>query len=539
MSSALLTTAPPSEAVTTLPEKPELSLAPGVLAWCERYIRQPDGPDAGGPWSFTTEQKRFLFYFYAIDEAGRFIWTRSVLRRAKGWGKSPFMAAIALAELCGPVRYDPEMSARVGQPVGRPVSMPLVQVAGYSEKQTDNTMSMVRAMTLESPIVDDYGLDVGLTRIFTGSGGKLEPITASSQTAEGARPSFAVLDETHHWLAANGGHKLAEVIRRNLGKSRDGSARSIETTNAHQMGYDSVAERSYLEWERQRTGQSRAQNILYDSREAPPDTDLVDEDSLMRGLMAAYGDSTWTDLERIRDDEIYDATNPASESRRFYLNQLSVAEDAWVRPDEWDRLVDREHEVTDDVAIVLGFDGSKSDDWTALIACEVETGYLFPLGIWNPAQYGGEVPRDVIDGTVAMAFGRWDVVGFYGDLHPFESYIDQWNRQHGDDLCVGGVKNKIAWDMTSAKSATAMVEAFYSGIVEQEVRHNGDSTLAQHVYNARRHPNAHGVTVAKIEQSRKIDAAVAAGLAWQCRRDYLALPDNKKRRKKTGRAVFV
>jgi hypothetical protein len=201
------------------------------------------------------------------------LWSRAILRRAKGWGKSPFLAALALCELCGPVRFS--HFGKDGQPVGKPVALPLVQIAGVSEKQTNNTMSMVLAMCYESPIVDEYGLDLGLTRIYTRIGGKLEPISASAPTAEGARPSFCVLDETHLWMVANGGHKLAEVIRRNLGKSRDGAARSIETTNAHQLGMDSVAERSHNAWAAQQARQGSRQSVLYDSREAPPDIVLM------------------------------------------------------------------------------------------------------------------------------------------------------------------------------------------------------------------------------------------------------------------------
>ena len=92
--------------VLTLPPAPEKSLGPLVFQWCQEYVRQPDGPDAGERWQFTPEQIRFLHYLYAVDERGRFLWSRSVLRRAKGWGKSPLMAALALAELCGPVRFD-------------------------------------------------------------------------------------------------------------------------------------------------------------------------------------------------------------------------------------------------------------------------------------------------------------------------------------------------------------------------------------------------------------------------------------------------
>src|SRR5690242_10320196 len=111
------------QAVTSLPDSlPEFSLGLGVLNWCSANIRQPDGPDAGGEWWFTPEQARFVVWWYAVDHRGRFTFRRGVLRRMKGWGKSPVMAALALAELCGPVRFDQWVD---GQPVGRPVSAPL------------------------------------------------------------------------------------------------------------------------------------------------------------------------------------------------------------------------------------------------------------------------------------------------------------------------------------------------------------------------------------------------------------------------------
>jgi len=41
------------------------------------------------------------------------------------------------------------------------------------------------------------------------------------------------------------------------------------------------------------------------------------------------------------------------------------------------------------------------------------------------------------------------------------------------------------------------------------------------------------------ESARKIDAVPAAILARIARQTYMALPDNRKRRKRTGRASFM
>lgn len=504
-----------------------------MFSWCQEYVRQPDGPDAGERWKFTPEQIRFLHYLYAVDDRGRFLWSRSVLRRAKGWGKSPLMAALALAELCGPVRFDG--FAANGDPVGVPASLPWVQIAGVSEKQTNNTMSMVLAMVAESPIVDDYGLDPGLTRVFTATGGRLEPITASASTAEGARPTFCVLDETHHWVKANGGHKLAEVIRRNLGKSRDGAARSVETTNAHEMGVESVAEKSYEAWQAQAAGRTARSTILYDSREAPPGVDLADEQLLMSALGATYGDSTWVDLERVRD-EVWDPGTPPSEARRFYLNQMSVADDAWLSPLEWDAQAVPDVVVADGEQITLGFDGSKSDDHSALIGCVVALDHLFEIKVWEPDASTGEVDRADIDREVRRAFDRWDVVGFFSDVHPWESYVDRWAEELGSKLCAkAGSRHRVAFDMRSrSQEFTAACESLHDAILEGQVTHCGSTRFRQHAHNARMASNRWGVTVRKEhrESSRKIDAVPAAVLARLARQQYLALPDGKQRRQR-------
>ena len=140
---------------------PQWSLGPQVVRWIETYLRQPDGPLAGEAFTLTLEQARFVQWWYAVDERGRFLHTRGVLRRSKGWGKSPFVGGLALAELCGPVRFGRWDASH--EPVAVPVPMPWVQLAGVSEKQTTNTMSMVLAMVQESPAVQEFELDCGLT----------------------------------------------------------------------------------------------------------------------------------------------------------------------------------------------------------------------------------------------------------------------------------------------------------------------------------------------------------------------------------------
>jgi hypothetical protein len=522
-------------AILTLPAgQPEHTLGWDVLAWCSEYIRQPDGPAAGEPWRFTAEQVRFVLWWYALTPRGRWVYTRGTLRRSKGWGKSPVMGALALAELCGPVRFDGWSAA--GEPRAAPVSMPWVQLAGVSERQTVNTMSMVLAMVAEGPLIDDYGLDPGLTRIYyPAANGKLEPITASAPTAEGARPTFVVEDETHHWTDANGGSALDRVNRRNVGKGAGGTARVLETTNAHAPGVGSVAERSYDAWCAMRDGRAHSVSVLYDSREAPADVDLADEPALMAALRAAYGNSTWVDLERIRD-EIYDPATPPADSRRFYLNQISAASDAWITAPEWAGCADPTQVVGADEPITLGFDGSRRrargvTDATALVACRVSDGHTWPLAVWEqpdgPAGDDWQVPTVEVDAAVAQAFRDYTVVGMYADPARWETWVATWEARHASQLVVRATQaHPIEWWMTGGRSAYIVraLERFRGAVIDRELTHDGSYVLTRHVLNARRRSGRSGVQIAKSspDSPHKIDAAVAAVLAFAARADALA-----------------
>lgn len=457
------------------------------------------------------------------------------------------MAALGLAELVGPVRFDgfavggeerpwrPE-PYEPGEVIGGPVPAPWVQLTGVSERQTVNTMSMVLAMCAESEIVDEYGLDVGLTRIFVAGGGRLEPITASASTNEGARPTAVFEDETQWYTDSNGGTLLDRVNRRNVGKSPGGTARVLETTNAHAAGEQSVAERSYEAWLAMAEGRVRGtQRLLYDSREAPPETDMTDEESLLAGLANAYGNSSWVDLERIRD-EVWDPGTPPSDSRRFYLNQIAAAVDAWIEPPTWRGLADPTKVVANSDAITIGFDGSRArargvTDATALIGCRVSDGHLFEIGVWEqpdgPAGRDWTVPAFEVEAALHGAFTRYNVVGCFCDPKMWETYIAEWEAKYARHLRVkASVSQPMHWWMVGGRSTLIVraLEQFHSAVIDGELTHDGSTRLTQHVLNARRRPTRSGVEISKEhpESARKIDAAVAAVLAWQARLQAVA-----------------
>lgn len=513
---------------------PERTLGWDVLTWCGEFLQH-----RGEPWRFTDEQARVILWWYAVDAAGRWLYVDGVLQRLKGWGKDPFAACLCAVEAFGPCRF-------AGWDGDRPLSTDSpnawVQVAAVALEQTKTTMRFFPGLFSDAA-KRRYRLQIGKETIYgLGDERLIQAVTSSPTTLEGARSTFVVLNETHHWGASNGGHDMADVIERNVGKSEGGQARRMRFTNAYEPGEDSVAQRDREAWESVQAGRSVDAGLMYDSLEAPPEAPLSIE-AAPGVIEAVRGDSVWLDVDTILKS-IADVRNAPSRSRRFWYNQITATEDAWLAPYEWDARADAERVVADGAIVTLGFDGSKTDDHSALIGCEVDTGHMFEVGVWEPLQVSGEVDRHAIDRAVREAFERFDVVGFYSDLHPFESYVDQWAEDLGRDLLVKASPHQpVAWDIRGRGFLfTSACERFHDAVMEKALTHCGSTKFRQHVHNARNAPNKWGISVRKEsrESPRKIDSVPAAVLARLARQDYMALPEHRRRRKaRTGRAVFI
>lgn len=524
-------------------EVPSLGL--GVLEWFEEMLIVPDGPMAGEPLILTREQAQFVVNLYALDPAARAsaivdgqfknprLIRRAVLSRMKGWGKSPLLAALCIIEVLGPVV--PDGWDAEGEPVGRSWASlgfkAKAQVVAVSEDQTANTWDPLLEMVREGPVGRAFNIEA-LETFVTVPRGRIEYTTSSARSREGFRPVFAAMDQTESWTPNIGGPKLAAAIRRNLMKTQ---GCSVECPNAFVPGEESVAERSYEAWEMQQSGKLKADTgIMLDHREAPPETDIYDDDSLRAGIIAARGDSFWVDPDRAIA-EFQDPATAPSAGRQFILNQITSTSDAWITQPEWAARADIGRLVPDASPIVLGFDGSRRrrrgmTDATALIGCTID-GHLFELGVWEqpegPQGEEWEVPVHEVEAAVDGAFSRWNVLGFYCDPAKWETRVAAWEAKHGGRLKVKASReHPLEWWMTGGRSGLIVraLEQIHSAVVDGELTHDGGYALTRHVLNARLRTSRAGFQIAKEhpDSRRKIDAAVAATLAWQARLDALA-----------------
>lgn len=505
---------------------PKYSIGFQAASWAEKYLVQPDGPEAGKSWVFTDDQLRMLIWFYEINTDGVFRYRETSLRQSKGTGKSIVAAVIAAIELCGPCRF--QGWDEHDQPVAGANASSWVVIAATSSSQTRNTMLALRRIFSQKAI-EEFGLAIGQTVIHSSIGGRAETVTSSPLAMEGARPTFTVVEESANWFKSNGGLAMFDVITRNTIKIRDGSARVLQVTNAHEMGSDSVAEKTWDAYVATLEGRAPDVGQLYWAVEAPTDVDLTRVDDIKAALETVYYDAPWVSLDNIAKG-IQDTRTSVDVSMRYYFNVPSAASDGLLEADVWDALRDSSLELNPQDVITLGFDGSLRDDSTALVAQRVEDRAFFLLAIAEkpdgPAGDSWEVDAAEFDEVLAHAFETYQVVAMAADVHPFETYIEKWERELGGRLAVKITpRTALAYDMRSNLQRTTITnEALMEAVRQRLVQHNGNLTLRKHVLNARRRPNRWGVSFGKESKnsSRKIDAYAALLLSEIARAEYVA-----------------
>ena len=502
------------------------SLGWDLLDWWSDHLPSPNDPEE--PLIFTREQALILVEWYGIDpRSGRFMFRRGCSRRSKGWGKSPIEAAKAIAEFAGPVRFDGWDAA--GEPVGRPWGVKgdppaLVQIAAVSEDQTENTYGALHDFLSanDGRAADELGIDVGLTRCYLREGpGKLEPVTASAGSREGQRVTYGVLDETHLWTPRNGGVRLAQTLRRNVAKM---GGRTYETTNSFVPGEESVAEGTHAGYEKGAPG------IFMDAVEAP-EVKEDDPDPVLRGaLEVAYGDAKWIDLDRLVAD-VRDPETTWEDAGRFYFNWNMDDRRKAVEKKAWAAMARPDIRVPSGAYVGVGFDGSISDDCTALIGgMPTEGGFhLFEIEVWSrpaDAPRVWRIPRGEVQAKRAETFDVFQVGRMMCDPPKWQTEIEQWADEHGEDRVV-------MFDTNVTSRMAKACDRFLVAMAEGTLTHDGSPTLTAHVLamfkrKVRvRDEDDDGRTkfvFVKGADKQKIDAGIGAVLALEAAATMPAAP---------------
>ncbi|GEL19350.1 terminase [Pseudonocardia asaccharolytica] len=532
-----------------------------ALAWMEFFVVHGPGDVQGQPVRHGDEFSGFVADCYALSPTGRLLYDSAFLSRPKGADKSGMGSRLGLFEALGPCRWagwaeggevyeDPWGLGFVyeyepGEPLGRPITAPYVRIMATEEGQTGNVYDSIyyNLTDDDAPLAHVPGIDAGLTRVFLPGGGEITPSTSAAASKDGGKETFGVFDETHLYDQPEL-RRMYATVTRNLRKRKRGAGTwYLETTTMFAPGAQSVAEATYELAEAIGEKRVRRQRLLYDHRWGECE-DLRDEAALRAAIVDAYGEAIdWNDLDGIVD-EFYDPRKDPTDSRRFFLNARTSAADAWLDSGEWAACADPERALADGDVVTLGFDGSVRSDSTALAVCRVTDGHieLFTVGdrvaCWEcpeDAPEDWQVDREEVDAAVGVAFDRFKVVGFYADPAHWQDYLDRWNKLYGSRMRVKATQARpLEWWTNRPAVMVKALERFHEAVLGKELTHDGGSVLTRHVLNARRRIGRSGLTIAKETPSspRKIDAAMAAVLAYEARADAVALGLDRPARKR-------
>lgn len=439
--------------------------------------------------------------------------------------------------MCGPCRFS--HWDENGEPVGRQERAALVQVSAVTREQSGNTADMF-PLLVTSKLKQAYGVKV-LPEIVRASSGrqKIKVVTGNARAAEGKRITFALLNETQHWTQATGGLRMYETTEQNAAKLGN---RYLAITNAYLPGEGSVAELMRKDYESFVAAGITGQ-MLYDSVEAKARAPIGGP-LLPLVLERMIGDSKWSRIEDVVASIMKPSISPAR-SRRMWLNQVVADDDQLVTPAMWDPLLDPDLILKPGDEIVIGLDGGRSDDSTAIVAIRPADMAVFTLGMWEkpagPDADGWLVDQEDVSDVIDMIFARYNVGGFFSDVAYWETYIVRWTEKYVNKLAVKATADSpIGLDMRgNQKKITLNHEALVKFILDGKLKHDGNFQLRTHVMNARRNENAWGVSFKKEsrESPKKVDGYAALLLAYIAAIEFRL--NAKKKPKRTGRSFWM
>lgn len=503
--------------------------------WIAQHCRVPDGFRKGDPFEMYDWQLRCTAQHYRLRPAATvgqlataFFHRRSQVVAPQKTGKGPWTATICANEGVGPAVFNGWAAGgevydcrdhgcgcgwlyeyEPGEAMAIPWPTPLVQITAFSEEQTDNIYRPLQSMIRNGPLGEL--MKVGEQFIRLPNDGRIDTVTSSAQSRLGNPVTFVVQDETGIWTVENKMDRVATTQRRGAAGM---GGRTMETTNCWDPSENSVA---------QKTAEAKVQDIYRFHRTPPGGLKYAVKTDRRKIHRYVYRGSTHVDLDAIEGEAAELLEKDPAQAERFFGNRVVAGSGAWLARDLWDTRAEPQ-EVPDGAVIVLGYDGSDIDDWSGFRA-ETLDGYQFTPTysslllptVWNPAEWGGQVPRLEVDAALDELMRRYTVVRLYADPPYWETEVDGWADRYGDRV-VRWYTNRIVQMHAACERLVTDVTKVSTGF-----RHDGCEDTSVHVGHARRAARpADRYVLRKPGPKQKIDLAVVSVLVHEAAGDAVA-----------------
>lgn len=474
---------------STLTEPSERADGQGelVAAFVDTLCRQTKDSIAGRsgePLHLRDWQKRLAADIFARRPDGRRRHRRGLVGVPRKNGKSALSSGIALADLF------------VTGPAGGEVYS-----CAADKEQARIVFGMAKRMVELEPELSAQSKLYKDAIEVPATGSVYRVLSAEAFTKEGLNPSLVIFDEVH----AQPNDELWNVMSLAGGARLDPMLLGITTAGVmtDSRGDPSLCYRLFEYGRQVASGEVDDPSFFFRWWGMPDGADHLDPD-VQRAANPGYGD-----IVAAEDFDSAAKTTPENEFRTKRGNQWVTSNVAWLPHGAWEAL-DERPEPDDGTPVVVGFDGSKSWDSTALIGCTMD-GQLFEVGVWerpHDAPPSWHVPRSEVDAALDRAITRWDVRRVACDPSLWSTEVEDWAGRYGEQVV-------LEFPNSNNRMGPAC-QRFYAAVLEQTVSVTEQNpTLERHVRNAATKDTRYGVTIVKQQYTRKIDAAIAAVMAYE------------------------
>lgn len=452
-----------------------------VARWIEAHCRLTSGSMAGRPFVLLDWQRALIEELFVVDGATglrRHRW--AYVSTAKKSGKTELAAAVALYLLIG----DEEPDA-------------LVVCAAAAEDQADLVFGAAKTMCDTSPtlsqITERYDREI-LVPSAPG-GARLRRVAASSGVLDGMNLHGVICDELHEF-AGTKGRATWDVLTNGIVARAQPMVFQITTAG---WDTDTVCYEQYSHGKGIEGGEVVDPAFFFRCHEAAKGADHRDPEA-WKAANPSYGitvhEHAYQDLLSKKSENVF---------RRYYLNQWTESEEAWISAAEWDACAG-EPEIGADTPVYVGVDfGRTRDSSAAVTVALIDTMLHVRSRIWTPRP-GQPVKVLDVERHVSHQAERHHVMELVFDRYQF---LEAAERLEEEGL------QAVVFEQNDTRMAEASTTLF-NLIRDGRVVHDGDPQLRAHVLAARGVETPSGFRIQKRKVGPKpIDACVALAMAAQ------------------------
>jgi len=436
---------------------------------------------SGEPLIFRDWQKELTRNLFAVKENGSFKHKVALIGLPRKQGKSAWLSSVALEHLV------------LGPQGGE------VYSCAADRDQAKIVFNTAKRMIEMQPLLSDF-LQVYRDAIYNPKNGtSYRALSSEAFSKEGLSPTFVAFDELH----AQPNRELFDVMSLAMGARTEPMLVAITTAGVKtdSSGKDSICYDLYNYGVRIVKGEIDDPSFFFAWYEGDEKLDYRSEEA-WKIANPGYGDICAAD-----DFASAVLRTPEAEFKTKRLNIWTSTQTAWLPSGAWETLIDKERTPQTGEEVILAFDGSFSNDSTALVAWFLggDKPHLMVVGLWERPQDAdntwhvpvAEVEQTIINTARDSRFNVREIVFDPARWQRTFMVLDE------EGLPVVSYPN-------SAERMVPATQKFYEGVVNQSFTHDGDERLARHLGNCVTKQSSRGVMVSKSSSKRKIDAAVAS-----------------------------